>query len=379
MPEDVVAHRQSQTPRLLELVVRNLHEEGLCGNPGTWTLWVALRGFARRHTATFIEKVEYGFESISQQNNVTAYPPFFSLQGPGRTTFTVRCIIHWNALLGKPPTQVDHELIFNQHDGNQTTALVEIDPIAMQTMELDAARSCPNDAVQHHELVFKQPDGNQTTAFVEIDPIAMQTMELDAARSCPNNVVQQHLLRQKPNIGVSVSTICALGLDVSRGQATSNSMAKLASSVMPAKPLPSNGKHFCEVVVGNHHKGLSEHAVGDLCHEWTMYVMLPEFQASKEMIEYVVYNVHPACSPDRYIKRPPKLELTKSSKETFSVNCTIHWNTLLGLQPTVVVHDLVFADIGGALQPELELVHAGSNFLRDQRPWQFFMRVAVTA
>jgi hypothetical protein len=198
-----------------------------------------------------------------------------------------------------------------------------------------------------HELVFNQHDDNQTTALVEIDPIAMQTMELDAARTCPNDAVQQRLPQQKPIIGVGVSTFCALGLDVSQRQATSNSMAKLASSVMPAKPLPSNGKYFLEVVVGNHYRGLSEQVVGDLCDEWTMYVRLPEFQASKEMIEYVVYNLHPACSPDSYIKRPPKLEFTKTSKETVSVNCTIHWNTLLGLQPTEVVHDLVCADIGG--------------------------------
>merc|ERR1712008_102522 len=92
----------------------------LHGNGSKWTLWVALRGFANEHIAKLIEKVVYELHPTFQQRFVTAYPPFFSLRRRGWTAFTVRCRIHWNAMLGMPTMQVDHQLVFEQQ-GNQTT------------------------------------------------------------------------------------------------------------------------------------------------------------------------------------------------------------------------------------------------------------------
>jgi len=315
VPQDVVAHRQSQAPHLLELVVEDLQEEmpqepDKGGNAIKFTVWVALHSFANTKAATFIEKVVYDFGPTSEQQAVTAYPPFFSLrstQSAGRTAFTVHCVIHWNALLGMPPMQVDHQLVFDKQ-------------------------------------------GTQTSNLVELDPVAMQTLELDSVLCGPNSAAQQFALRQRqtPVIGMDSRAFGALALDVSQRQAGSNSKAKFPSSFMPLKPLPSDGQYFFEVVVGNHHGGLSEQAVGGLFHKWTMYVRLPDLQASiGRMIERVVYDLDPACSLDSYIRRYPKLELASSSKETSSVNCTIHWNPALGLQPAVVIHDLVFAKTGG--------------------------------
>jgi len=289
---------------MLELVVSNLHQEmpqrtDYRANASKWTLWVALRGFANEHTATFIEKVVYELHPTFKQRFVTVHPPFFSLCRCGWTAFTVRCHIHWNAMLGMPPMQVDHKLVFEPH-GNQTTNLAEIDPVAMQTVGLDVVQRIPNSAPQ-----------------------------------------------QEPAIGLHPRAFGALALDVPQREAASNSRAKLPSKCTP-QWLPPGDCHSFEVVVGNHHKCLSEEAVGDLLHEWTMYVMLPEFQKSKwRMIECVVYNLHPLCSPATYTKRSPKLELTSLSRESFSITCNIHWNPALGLQPTAVVHDLVFAEGGG--------------------------------
>merc|ERR1711956_197935 len=88
VPHAVVAQRQPQTLRTLELVVSNFHEEmsqtkDLHGNGSKWTLWVALRGFANEHIAKLIEKVVYELHPTFQQRFVTAYPPFFSLRRRG--------------------------------------------------------------------------------------------------------------------------------------------------------------------------------------------------------------------------------------------------------------------------------------------------------
>jgi hypothetical protein len=207
--------------------------------------------------------------------------------------------------------------------------------LGMPTMQVD------------HQLVFEQ-QGNQTTHLVEIDPVAMQTLELDALQNVPNGAAQQRLVRQGSVVGVDPRAFSALGLEAPQREVTSNLAAKLPSSFTPPRPLPSEDRCFLEVVVGNHHKGLFGQTLGDLFHEWTMYVMLPEFQVSKwKMIECVVYNLDPMCNPNVYTKRSPKLELTSSSKEPFSVTCTIHWNPVLGVQPTVVAYDLVFAEAGG--------------------------------
>jgi hypothetical protein len=199
-----------------------------------------------------------------------------------------------------------------------------------------------------HQLVSEQ-HGNKTIHLVEIDPVAMQALGLDVVQRAPNSIAHQRLVGQMgPYVGVDSRAFCALALHAPRQEATSSSMVELPSCFTPPKSLLPKDRYSLEVVVGNHYKGVSEQATGDLFHEGTLYVTLPEFQASKwRTIEYVVYNLHLGCSPGIYTKHSPELELTILSKETFTVTCTIHWNPTLGLQPTVVGHDLVFAEVGG--------------------------------
>jgi len=165
----------------------------------------------------------------------------------------------------------------------------------------------------------------------------------------PNSTAQQRLVGQGgPHVGVDSRAFLALALHAPRREVTSSSMVEPPSCFAPPKPVLPQDRYSLEVVVGNHYNGVSEQAVGDLFHEGTLYVMIPDFHASKwRMIEYVVYNLHLGCNPGIYTKHSPKLELTISSKEAFTVTCTIHWNPTLGLQPTVVGHDLVFAEVGG--------------------------------
>eukprot|EP00419_Tripos_fusus_P063280 CAMPEP_0172927714 /NCGR_PEP_ID=MMETSP1075-20121228/217607_1 /TAXON_ID=2916 /ORGANISM="Ceratium fusus, Strain PA161109" /LENGTH=399 /DNA_ID=CAMNT_0013788983 /DNA_START=71 /DNA_END=1270 /DNA_ORIENTATION=+ len=310
VPQNVVAHRRAQAPRMLEVVVSSLHEEmpqrsDHRGTASKWTLWVALRGFATEHVATFIERVVYELGPNFRQRFVTAYPPFFSLCRGGWTPFIIRCQIPWNPMLAMPSTQVDHQLVFEQH-------------------------------------------GQQTIHMVEIDPFAMQMVELDVQKHIPNSTTQQQLVRRGPIVGVDPRAFSALGLEAPQQKAASKSTAYLPSSFTPPKPLPPKDRCFLEVVVGNQYKGVHEQTVGDLFFEWVVHVMLPEFQASKwRMIEYVVYSLHATGSSDIHVKRSPELELKCSSKEAHSVICTIHWNPSLGLEPTVVAHDLVFAEVGG--------------------------------
>lgn len=83
-------------------------------------------------------------------------------------------------------------------------------------------------------------------------------------------------------------------------------------------------------------------------YKWTMYVMLPRLQrSSARMIDRVVYELHPTFQPNAHTRRPPRFELTCTGWGTFPVKCTVHWHRDLRLQPTHVVHDLVFEVDGG--------------------------------
>jgi len=240
-----------------------------------------------------------------RQRFVTAYPPFFSLCRGGWTPLIIRCHIHWSPMLGMSSTQVDHQLVFEQH-------------------------------------------GHQTIHTVEIDPAAMHMVELDAQKHIPNSTTQQQLVRLGPVVSEDPRAIIALGLEAPQREAASKSTAYLPSKFPPPKPLPPGDRCFLEVVVGNHYKGVHGQTVDDPSFEWVMHVMLPEFQAiTWRMIENVVYALHPTDSSDIHVKRSPNLQLKCLSKEAHSVICTIHWNPLLGLEPTVVAHDLVFAEVGG--------------------------------
>jgi len=292
LPQSVLAARQSQAPCLLELIVRNLYEEIPSHNesPNKWTIWIAFGGLDNGHTAQMIDRVIYELPPPGKQRFVTTYPPFFFLSRRGWTPFTARCNIHWNPILGMRPTEVDHSVVFGQN-------------------------------------------GNRSVHWIDVDRAALDTLGLGTLANAPNGAVQLQL----PS---AVSMFNALGID--------GGSQRVSPGPVPGDPLLSRDRFLLEVVVGNRHKVSSGLQDGDRCHEWTVYVTLPEVQASKSrIIEHVVYNLHPPFSQDTYTKHSPNLELICLGWENFRVTCTIHWNPLLGLQPTELLHEAVSDEPGG--------------------------------
>jgi len=152
LPQSVLAKRQSQAPRLLELVVSNLYEE--VPNDDTpssmWTMHVALGGLVNENIAKLIDKVVYELPPPWKQRSVTTYPPFFSLRRHSPTAFTVRCQVHWNLMLGMNPTEVDHPVMFRK-DGNRSVFWIDANRAALDVLELDTLARAPR-RVAHLQL-----------------------------------------------------------------------------------------------------------------------------------------------------------------------------------------------------------------------------------
>jgi len=290
----------------LELVVSNMHggTPELDENSIKWTIWVTLSGKAKQHTEHIIEKVVYELPSTFEQNFATTYPPFFSHCCLGGTNFTARCQIHWNSMLDMRPTELAHPVVFGKDDGD-TTHRVYINLAKIKTLESACA--------QKHVAPLR-------TCCPAPSPAMVDNMMFNA-----------------------------LGLEVSQGVTSGNLASQLALRTVPQTPWqnPSNNVYFLEVLVGNVAVSSRSHD-GDCCHAWTMYVMLPEFKSSiSMMIEHVVYKLPAEFTPNTFTKRSPKLELSCLGGESFKLTCTIHWNPVLVLQPTTLVHELVIDELGG--------------------------------
>jgi transcription initiation factor IIF auxiliary subunit len=298
VPQNVMAQRQSEAPCKFELVVNNLHEETPnSANKSKWSMWVALRGLANKQTAAIIEKVIYEVDSTCKENSVTTYPPFFSLCRHDSAPSVVRCRIHWAPILGIRPTNVDHHLMLEK-------------------------------------------SGNRSTHAIDVDRDALYTLELEVLKRVPSSITQLQLSKEgiAKLSGVDPVFLNALGLDVSQRR------AERPMCWVPPQTCTSKDVSLLEVVVGNRYRAVD---VGEPC-IWTMYVMLPGFQLNKStMIKQVIYNLHPAFSPDTYTLNSPNFDLTCVGWGTFKVTCTIHWHRSLGLQPTTLVHELVSDELGG--------------------------------
>jgi len=302
VPQRVVAQRQSEAPHKLGLVVSNLFEEVPDGK-SKWSMRVALRGLPNKHTAALIEKVVYELDPACKENSVTTYPPFFSLCRHDLAPSMVRCWIHWVPMLGMRPTTVDHRLKL-ETDGNSTLRTIDVDRDALDALEVEVLKCVPSSIVQ-----------------LQLGP--------EGASKIP---------------GVNTVALNALGLEIPQRRAV-----ELPVCWVPPK-LRTTKEDGCllEVVVGNRHTALGVQDDGGPCHEWTVYVMLPGFQVSKStMIKQVVYSLLPTFSPDTHTLNSPRFELTCRCWAPFKVSCTIHWNPALGLQPTTLVHELVFDELGG--------------------------------
>mmetsp|Transcript_39961 Transcript_39961/g.79043 ORF Transcript_39961/g.79043 Transcript_39961/m.79043 type:complete len:382 (-) Transcript_39961:182-1327(-) len=292
LPQSVLAKRQSQAPRLMELIVSNLCEEepNNDNTPHKWIIWVSLGGLFNGRASQIIDKVVYELPPTSRQKFLTAYPPFFSLSRHSRAAFTVRCQIHWNPMLGMRPVEVDHPLAFRQ-DGNRSVAWIEAGPAALDIVEPKRPARAPCSAAK---------------------------LQLHERAGCFN----------------------ALGLEVAQTTASGKAATRIPWLPRDTSPL--------EVVVGNLHQVSSMPQDLERYHEWTIYIALPEFKESiSKMITHVVYNLNPTFSPDAYTKQSPNLELICLGSETCKVTCTIHWNPLLALQPTKLVHEAVSGEFGG--------------------------------
>jgi len=299
----VAQHQSEEAPCKLEVVINSLHDETpSTGNRNTWSMWLALRGFSNKHMAAIVEKVVYEIDPSCKKNGVTTYPPLFSLCHCGSAPSMVRCRIHWAPMLGIRPTTVDHILV------------------------LEKSSNC-------------------TLRMIHVDRDALDTLELEVLKRVPSSVKQLQLREKGPGKlrGVGPGTVNALGLETPRRK----TVEPPRFWVSPTMCKTQDGS-LLEVVVGNLHRVLPWRHDGEPCHEWTMYVMLPGFQVSKPtMVKQVVYNLHPTFNPDTYTLQPPNFELTCTGSETFKVTCTIHWSPALGLQPTTLVHELIFEEGGG--------------------------------
>jgi len=135
----------------------------------------------------------------------------------------------------------------------------------------------------------------------------------------------------------------ALGLEMSQRRAMERPFFWV-----PRKLCKAQDESRLEVVVGNRHRALPWWDDKEACHGWTMYVLLPGFQVHKTtMIKRVVYNLDASFNQDTYTVDSPNFELTCVDPATCKVTCTIHWSTALGLQPTTLVHKLIFDELGG--------------------------------
>jgi len=295
VPQSVVAHRQLETSCKFELVINSLHDSPNSANNSKWSMWVALCGLANEHTGAIIEKVVYEVDPACKENSVTTYPPFFSLCRHDSAPSIVRCRIHWARILGICPTIVHHRLLL-------------------------------------------ESIGNCTIRAIDVDRDALDTWKREVLKYAPSSITQLQLGQEGPATlsGVDSAAFNALGLDVPQQRAVDRPVCM------------TKGVSLLEVVVGNRHRATGCWDDGEPRHEWTMYVMLPGFQLSKStMIKQVVYNLHPKFSPDTCTLNSPNFDLTCVGWATFKVTCIIHWNPLLGLQPTTLVHELVLDELGG--------------------------------
>jgi len=302
VPQSLLAQRKCEASCKLELVINSLHEE----TPNTsiqskWSMWVALRGFSNKHTAAIIERVIYELDPTCKESSLTTFPPFFSLCRQGSAPSMIRCQIHWAPMLGICPTTVDHCLLL-ENNGQSTLHMIDVDRDALDTLELEVLKRVPSRMKQ-----MKKKKG--PAKLPGVGPVALN----------------------------------ALGLEIPQRKAVELPFFRVA-----AQRLTAQDESLLEVVVGNRHRVLPWRHDDEPCHEWTMYVMIPGFQVCKpKMIKNVVYNLDPTFGQDTYTLNSPHFELTYVSSATFKVICTIHWSPALGLQPTTMVHELIFDEFGG--------------------------------
>jgi len=188
---------------------------------------------------------------------------------------------------------------------------------------------CPTEV--DHSVVSGQ-DGSHSVHLIDVDCAALDILGLKRLARASNSAVQ---LQLHPTVGM----FNALGLEGSQ---------RVQQSPVPPDPLLTRDRSFLEVVVSNYHRVSSTPQDGDRCCEWTIHITLPGVQEIKSrVIEHVVFNLHPTFSPDTYTKQWPNLELVCLGGETFTVACTIHWNPVLGLQPTRLLHEAVSDEPAG--------------------------------
>jgi len=313
VPQSVLAQRHAQAPCKLKLVISSVHKHAPhTDSENKWSMWVALHGFSNKHMAAIIEQVVYA----CRETSVTTYPPFFTWCRYGPAPTMVRCQIRWAPVLGIRPTTVDHRLMLEK-SGNSTLRTIDVDRDALDTLEFEVLRRAPRN--KQRQLDKKKP-----AKLPGVDPTALNALGLE---------VLQKRVEELPVLRVSPKTC----------------MTQDAS--------------LLEVVVGNRYRALPWwndeepcHEWTEHCHEWTMYVLLPGFQVCKStMIKRVAYKLHTTFSEDTYTLNSPNFELTCAGSETFRVTCTIYWNPAFGLQPTTLVHELVFDELGGRTSATVSL------------------------
>eukprot|EP00931_Biecheleriopsis_adriatica_P079493 TRINITY_DN52909_c0_g1_i1.p1 TRINITY_DN52909_c0_g1~~TRINITY_DN52909_c0_g1_i1.p1 ORF type:complete len:247 (+),score=24.25 TRINITY_DN52909_c0_g1_i1:92-832(+) len=131
VPRTIVARRAREAPRQVRHVrirVGNHWAEVpsrvSSNNTNRWTMYVKTEGGL---SSRLIDKVVYKLHPTFKPSEVTVRTPEFELTRLGWGYFTVECQIHWKSSLGMPPTEVDHELVFQEGGGyTETSATFEV-------------------------------------------------------------------------------------------------------------------------------------------------------------------------------------------------------------------------------------------------------------
>jgi transcription initiation factor IIF auxiliary subunit len=325
VPAQVVARRARENHSCLQIVVGNLYEE--VENRGTnsnkWTMYVTIRGTASQHAHKLIDRVEYKLHPTFRPSSVTAFAPNFGICRFGWGTFTVTCQIHWNSRLGVRPTDVDHDLVF-ENEGGRTTATVDVDPNVLERL-----------------MGAHAYGGNASAPARRALPAGRDPARLLSGRNSTASVARN----RAPAAGNASAP--------SRREVRARTLSpepvapnRPAAQTGPSPRVTPDGWEQLEVVVGNR----AEPIPGDInrC-KWTLYVMLPGRRSQiSQLIDHVDYELHPTFNPRTVSCHAPRFELSRIGWGTFPITCTIHWKAALRVHPSVLTHELTFNE-GGAM------------------------------
>lgn len=123
------------TDSLIEVVVGNRCsvEHGVERNKFKWTMYVLLPGF-QESIGRMIEKVQYELHETFTPRLRTCSSPPFELSCKGWGTFPIKCTIFWNPRIHRQPTEIVHELVF-EDEGARSASTIGVAPQALRLFQ----------------------------------------------------------------------------------------------------------------------------------------------------------------------------------------------------------------------------------------------------